>query len=90
MVLKVIKLAAVKYAQDKGKPARTICMILTFLLYSNFDSTDEKERFNDILKKTFDFEVITAIEEVFSTVLKEQIEAEKLHVNQKQLQNVCF
>lgn len=88
MIAKVIKLTAAKYSQDKGKPTRTVCMILTFMFYSNFNSSEEKEKFNAIMKKTFDFEVITAVEEVFTTMLKHQIEAEKLHVNQRQLQNV--
>jgi hypothetical protein len=88
IIRNIIKLATIKYQMDKGRPIRTLVVILGFVFMPNFNSQQEKSTFNELLKEIFDFELSSIIEQHFTGLLKEQLEIDKLHVNQKQLQNV--
>jgi hypothetical protein len=95
LIIKAIKLIAKKYEADKGRPERTICMIFTFIFYPCLKNEEEKKIFNNLLNQTFNYEIITVIEELLSNAIKDQLEAKKLYVDPKQLQNVskvfyCF
>ena len=90
LIIKAVKLIAKKYEMDKGRPERTICMIFTFMFYSSLINEEEKNVFNSLLNKTFNYEVITVIEDLLSNAIKDQISTKKLVADAKQIQNVIF
>jgi hypothetical protein len=87
LVLKIVKLIGLKCLNDKGRPDRTICMVLTFLLYPSIKDPEDRTFFNQLLKMVFSYEATNAIEELLSNALKEHLETEKMCVDSKQLQN---
>lgn len=88
IIRNIIRLTTIKYQMDKGRPIRTLVVILGFVFMPNFITQQEKSQFNELLKEIFEFELSSIIEQYFTGLLKEQLEIDKLCVNQKQLQNV--
>jgi hypothetical protein len=87
-VKNLIKTASIKYKQDKGKQERSLCLILACLIGPGLQEQGERQLFNDLVKRIFDIEPSSLIEELLSTLLKEQLNKDELKVNQKQLQKM--
>ena len=85
---KIIEMTTVKFIQDKGRQERTMAMILSFIFGSCLKNDEEKSLFNQLLKKIFEFEPNSLMEELISNLLKEKINQLGLKSNQNQLQRV--
>ncbi len=87
-VKNVIKTASIKYKQDKGKQERSLCLVLSCLIGPGLQEQGEKQLFSDLVKRIFDIEPSSLIEELLSTLLKDQLNKDELKVSQKQLQKM--
>lgn len=87
-ISKIIKLASIKYRQDKGRQERAIGINISCLFSSNFDTQDDKILFNSLLKKIFDYEPTNFIEDTLNNLIKAQLDDNYLKVNNKQIQKV--
>jgi len=67
-----------------------MAMILSFIFSPGFRNEEEKYLFNILLKKIFEFEPNSMMEEILSNMLKEKINQLGLKVNQAQLQRVSY
>lgn len=65
-----------------------MCLILACLFSPSFKNDGDKSAFNSLLKKIFDFEPTSFIEELLTNILKEQINYDNLKTNSKQIQKV--
>lgn len=88
LMKKIIEMTTVKFIQDKGRQERTMAMILSFIFGSCLKNDEEKSLFNQLLKKIFEFEPNSLMEELISNLLKEKINQLGLKSNQNQLQRV--
>ena len=88
LMKKIIEMTTVKFIQDKGRQERTMAMILSFMFGSCLKNDEEKSLFNQLLKKIFEFEPNSLMEELISNLLKEKINQLGLKSNQNQLQRV--
>ncbi|CAF0731757.1 unnamed protein product, partial [Brachionus calyciflorus] len=87
-ISKIIQLSAIKYRQDKGRQERAICLNLACLFGPNFVNPNDKVLFNSLLKKIFDYEPTSFIEETLSNLIKSQMADNGLKINNKQIQKM--
>ena len=66
-------MTSIKYIQDKGRQERLLAMMLSFIFSPSFQSDDEKTLFNALLKKIFEFEPNSLMEELLSNIIKEKL-----------------
>ena len=88
LINKIIQMSAMKFIQDKGRQERLMAMMLSFIFAPNFLSEDEKTLFNALLKKIFEFEPNSLMEELLSNIIKEKLSQMNHKVNQSQLDKV--
>ncbi len=81
-------MAALKFIQDKGRQERLMAMMLSFIFAPSFQNEDEKNLFNVLLKKIFEFEPNSLMEELLTNIIKEKLTQMHLKVNQNQLERV--
>jgi len=88
MITKLIKMASVKYKIDRGRQERAICLVLTCLFNPCLKNDAEKMVLISLMKKIFDFEPTSFIEDLIGNILKEQINVDNLKLDNNQIQRV--
>ena len=88
MITKLIKMASVKYKIDRGRQERAICLVLTCLFNPCLKNDAEKMALISLMKKIFDFEPTSFIEDLIGNILKEQINVDNLKLDNNQIQRV--
>jgi hypothetical protein len=87
-ITKIIRLSAIKYKIDKVRQERSICLILTCIFSPCLVNQSEKALFSSVLKEIFGFETSNFIEEILSSLLKDQMNEDGLIINTKQVQKM--
>lgn len=90
LIKKIVKMTSIKYRQDKGRQERAMCLILASIFGPNLTNQNEKLLFNSLLKRIFDFEATSFIEEMLTGLIKDQMAEDGLKNNNKQIQKVFF
>jgi hypothetical protein len=80
----------VKYKMDKGRQERAMCHMLACIFGPSLANANERTLFGATLKEIFDFDATNFIEEMLSSLLKDQLSEDGLRVNNKQLQKVSL
>ena len=83
-------MASVKYKIDRGRQERAICLVLTCMFNPCFKDETDKKLFVSLMKKIFEFEPTSFIEDLLGNILKEQINVDNLKVDNNQIQRVIF
>ena len=81
-------MASIKYKSDKGRQERAICLVLACIFSPSFNGETDTSLFNSLMKKIFDFEPTSFIEDMLANILKEQINVDNLKADSNQIQKV--